>query len=80
MTKKRCGLTCDNLETLVYLHEVWPKTREWGRLGSSQEVEGGLVVSLNLSSVSFIQPSLLPLPLLITLPLSPSLAQGQTLT
>jgi hypothetical protein len=24
-----CGLTCDNLETLVYLHEVWPKTREW---------------------------------------------------
>jgi hypothetical protein len=47
---------------------------------SSQEVEGGLVVSLNLSSVSFIQPSLLPLPLLITLPLSPSLAQGQTLT
>jgi hypothetical protein len=22
MTKKRCGLTCDNLETLVYLHEV----------------------------------------------------------
>jgi len=29
MTKKRCGLTCDNLETLVYLHEVWPKTREW---------------------------------------------------
>jgi hypothetical protein len=27
--------------------------------------EGGLVVSLNLSSVSFIQPSLLPLPLLI---------------
>jgi hypothetical protein len=50
------------------------------RVGSSQEVEGGLVVSLNLSSVSFIQPSLLPLPLLITLPLSPSLAQGQTLT
>ena len=30
--------------------------------------------------MSFIQPSLLPLPLLITLPLSPSLAQGQTLT
>ena len=29
MTKKRCGLTCDNLETLVYLHEVCPKTREW---------------------------------------------------
>jgi hypothetical protein len=29
MTKKHCGLTCDNLETLVYLHEVWPKTREW---------------------------------------------------
>jgi hypothetical protein len=31
MTKKRCRLTCDNLnlETLVYLHEVWPKTREW---------------------------------------------------
>ena len=29
MTKKRCGLTCDNLETLVYLHEVWPKTCEW---------------------------------------------------
>ncbi len=80
MTKKRCCLTCHNLETLVYLHEVWPKTREWVRLGSSQEVEGGLVVSLNLSSVSFIHPSLLPLPLLITLPLSPSLDQGQTLT
>ena len=30
--------------------------------------------------MSFIHPSLLPLPLLITLPLSPSLAQGQTLT
>jgi hypothetical protein len=29
MTKKRCRLTCDNLETLVYLYEVWPKTREW---------------------------------------------------
>jgi hypothetical protein len=29
MTKKRCSLTCDNWETLVYLHEVWPKTREW---------------------------------------------------
>ncbi len=28
-TLRDCGLTCDNLETLVYLHEVWPKTREW---------------------------------------------------
>jgi hypothetical protein len=26
---RRCHLTCDNLDTLVYLHEVWPKTREW---------------------------------------------------
>jgi hypothetical protein len=29
MTKKRCSLTCENLETVVYLHEMWPKTREW---------------------------------------------------
>ena len=29
MTKNRCHLTYDNLETLVYLHEVWPKAREW---------------------------------------------------
>jgi hypothetical protein len=29
MTKKRTGLACDNLETIVYLHEMWPKVREW---------------------------------------------------
>jgi hypothetical protein len=29
MTKKRCCLTCENLETMVYLHEVWLKVREW---------------------------------------------------
>jgi hypothetical protein len=29
MTKKRCRLTCENLENIVYLHEVWPKVREW---------------------------------------------------
>jgi hypothetical protein len=31
-TKKRTQLTCDNLETIVYLHEVWPKVREWASL------------------------------------------------
>ena len=29
MTKKRTRLSCDHLEELVYLHEVWPKVREW---------------------------------------------------
>ena len=29
MTNKRTRLTCDNLETVVYLHEMWPKTCEW---------------------------------------------------
>jgi hypothetical protein len=29
MTKKRTRLTCENLETVVYLHEMWPQTREW---------------------------------------------------
>jgi hypothetical protein len=29
MTKERTRFTCDNLETIVYLHEVWPKVREW---------------------------------------------------
>jgi len=29
MTKKRPRLTCDNMEELVYLHEVWPQVREW---------------------------------------------------
>ena len=29
MTKKRCRLTCANLEELVYLHETWPKVRKW---------------------------------------------------
>ena len=29
MTKKRSRLTCDNMEELVYLHEVWPQVREW---------------------------------------------------
>jgi len=23
------GLTCDHVEELFYLHEVWPKVREW---------------------------------------------------
>ena len=27
MTKKRSRLTCDNMEELVYLHEVWPQVR-----------------------------------------------------
>ena len=49
MTKKRCRLTCDNLET-----------------------------SFTCTRSSCSLP--VPLPLLITLPLSPSLAQGQTLT
>jgi hypothetical protein len=29
MTKQRTRLTCDNLETIVYLHEVWPNAPEW---------------------------------------------------
>ena len=29
MTKKRVRLSCDHLEELMYLHEVWPKVREW---------------------------------------------------
>jgi len=29
MTKKRANLSCDHLEELMYLHEVWPKVREW---------------------------------------------------
>jgi len=29
MTKKRLGLTCANMEELVYLHEVWPQVRDW---------------------------------------------------
>jgi len=29
MTKKLAGLTCDHLEELMYLHEVWAKVREW---------------------------------------------------
>jgi len=28
-TKKHSSLTCDNMEELVYLHEVWPQVREW---------------------------------------------------
>jgi len=29
MTKKRSRLTCNNMEELVYLHEVCPQVREW---------------------------------------------------
>jgi len=29
MTEKRSRLTCDNMEELVCLHEVWPQVREW---------------------------------------------------
>ena len=29
MTKKYSRLTYDNMEELVYLHEVWPQMREW---------------------------------------------------
>jgi len=29
VTKKRARLTCDLLEELVYLHEVWARVREW---------------------------------------------------
>jgi len=29
MTKKQARLSCDHLEELTYLHEVWPKVREW---------------------------------------------------
>jgi len=28
MTKKRCSLSCDNLEECVYLHEAWPQVRK----------------------------------------------------
>jgi hypothetical protein len=71
MTKKRCSLTCENLETIVYLHEA----QSW-RVGSSQAHQGGSGVSLNSSSLSSTHPSLLPGPqtLPLTLPLPPSLA------
>jgi len=29
MTKKRARLSCDHHKELMYLHEVWPKVREW---------------------------------------------------
>jgi len=29
MIKKRSRLMCDNMEESLYLHEVWPKVREW---------------------------------------------------
>ena len=29
MNKKRANLSADHMEELVYLHEVWPKVREW---------------------------------------------------
>jgi len=29
MSKKRSRLTCDNMEELVFLHEMWPQVREW---------------------------------------------------
>jgi len=29
MTKKRSRLTCENMEELVYLHEVRPQVRQW---------------------------------------------------
>jgi hypothetical protein len=29
MTKKRTRFTCDILETIIYLHEVWPNASEW---------------------------------------------------
>jgi len=29
MTEKRARLSCDHLEELMYLYEVWPKVREW---------------------------------------------------
>ena len=29
MTKKRWRLTCDNMEELVYLHEIWQQARKW---------------------------------------------------
>jgi len=29
VTKKRSHLTCDNMQELFYLHEVWPQVREW---------------------------------------------------
>ena len=41
MPKKRCRLTCENLETIVYLHEVWPTVLA---RTNSQAHQGGLVV------------------------------------
>jgi len=29
MNKKRSRLTCEHMEELVYLHEMWPQVREW---------------------------------------------------
>jgi len=35
MTKKRSRLSCDHLEELMYLYEVWPKVREWTAIKNS---------------------------------------------
>ena len=29
MSKKWASLTSNHVEELIYLHEVWPKVREW---------------------------------------------------
>jgi len=36
MTEKRAKLSCDHLEELTYLHEVWPKVREWTVIKTSR--------------------------------------------
>ena len=38
MTKKRTRLTRDNMETVIYLREVWLKTREWEARKHSRRV------------------------------------------
>ena len=39
MSKKRASLTCDHLEELIYLHEVWPKVREWQAIKKARLVK-----------------------------------------
>jgi len=47
MTKKCSHLTCDNMEKLVYLHEVWPQVRDVATdagVGGSREDSLGVIV------------------------------------
>jgi len=57
MTNKRTRLTCDNLETVVYLHEMWPKTCEWETLAStSRRISCFIKLILRVLNSSFPSP------------------------